>query len=473
MLSKKLFLVIVTLGIFNSFIFGQQLKDKSVSITCDVFPKLLMPENIKTYAIRILGEPINKEMQERYINKFFIINGLTRVDRKENPDIIVNFKVGDCIVKNKRLDQKSEDNSNGGAPVKSFRYVYSFTWPLEIQYVLTKQKETLYNKIVFKEEMHEEATDPYPDSNTLNTVVMKSNGENTCISETAKKLAEEFNNITSFSTRYEVVYLYTAKGKKLNYDDLDLALKNCKEGLRKDVKTETDPESKTNIQAAIDSWNKIIKEVDTLNTTARINKSIYYGINFNLAVAYFVIKDFENCYKCLNIAKKYRDKSFSENIKTLSDVISSFESGYYLNNPEVRITEVFIGKWKLASKISDEKFDLNGDGKSSFDILSETEPCKRDQIFEFGPEKSLVVHYGSQTNNCTVNDSKLFWVVSKNKTNGHRFLKWDTTSDLEADVATVMEIKFVSHQKVVVTGELHVGGDSSSECTYTFEKIAD
>jgi hypothetical protein len=466
----KLIALVVFVVIVNQ-VWGQELKSKSIGITCEEYPQLSLPSYVSTYFIKLKGLNSDKEQVEKIAKQTIVLNGLKKVEKENEADITVILTVETCRVQNKRIVEANNKDPFGN-PQKSYQYVFTFTWPLEVEIVSNKYEGLLFEKVIHKKETVEEATESFLDKNTLSSAYIGTDGMKTCIGGTLKKMTNQINvNITKSKT-FDYYTLFLAKGKKLNYDDLDLAFKKCKDGFKPDVKKETDPVSMQNFQDALNIWKKALGEADTSNSLARINKSVYYGINYNMALAYFGMKDFDNAWKYLRIASKLNAGELKESVKKVSDLMSSFESGYYLANPDIKVSEVFYGKWKLVKLQCDEQFDLNGDGKSSFDILSEYNECRKDQVFEFGPEKAMVIYTGKNNKDCDApKESKLFWGITKNKMNERKYLKWDRSEKLENDVSMIMGISYLTHNRLVINGDMHIGGDTSSGCILTFEKI--
>jgi hypothetical protein len=452
--------------------FCQELKDKSVCITYDEFPKLVFPSYVNTYSLKFKGDVATEGLVMNIANQEFILKGLKKADNK-TADITVVLQAGICKVQNKRVAEIMVKDPSG-AVRKQYQNVYTFTWPLEINIVLNKTKDVLDQRIIHTNETSEEVSESMLDKNYLSNIYLKESPEKACIRGTLVKIIDQINAEIAKTSKYNCYPVYLAKGKKLNYDDLDLAYKNCKDGYKLNVKNSIDSASMRNFKAATNVWEKALTEADTNNIGARINKPVFYGINYNLALAYFGMKDFDNAWKHLNIASKLNVKEFNEGIKKLSDLISGFESGYYLSNPDAKLSNSFYGKWKLTGLLCDEKFDLNKDGKSSFDILSEYNDCKKDQIFEFGHEKSLIISTGKNSKDCSSpKESKLYWKIMQNKTTERKYLLWDNSIDIDADMSTITEITYLSHHALIVKGYVHIGGDTSSGCTFTFKKIQD
>ena len=99
--------------------------------------------------------------------------------------------------------------------------------------------------------------------------------------------------------------IYTAKGKKFDYSELDRAITDFENGLR-DLKINQDIANEK-FNKAIEIWNKDLEEMDTKDKKARINNKVGAALYINLGLAYTLMNDFENADKALSTVQSNKD----------------------------------------------------------------------------------------------------------------------------------------------------------------------
>ena len=121
-----------------------------------------------------------------------------------------------------------------------------------------------------------------------------------------KDVNTDLNNQFGYSWIKKRSKIYSAKGKKYFYDDLDKAVVSFQNGL-KDLKVNQDVAA-GKLNAAIVVWNKALEELDLADKKARINNKIGAALYINLGLAYTLINEFDNADRALSTVQS--NKSF-------------------------------------------------------------------------------------------------------------------------------------------------------------------
>tara|TARA_Y100000589_G_scaffold199045_1_gene187877 strand:+ start:181 stop:1413 length:1233 start_codon:yes stop_codon:yes gene_type:complete len=115
----------------------------------------------------------------------------------------------------------------------------------------------------------------------------------------------DLNNQFGYSWIKKRSKIYTAKGKKFDYSELDRAITDFENGLR-DLKINQDIANEK-FNKAIEIWNKDLEEMDTKDKKARINNKVGAALYINLGLAYTLMNDFENADKALSTVQSNKD----------------------------------------------------------------------------------------------------------------------------------------------------------------------
>jgi hypothetical protein len=108
----------------------------------------------------------------------------------------------------------------------------------------------------------------------------------------------DLNNQFGYSWIKKRSKIYSAKGKKYFYDDLDKAVVSFQNGL-KDLKVNQGIAA-VKLNSAIVVWNKALEELDLADKKARINNKIGAALYINLGLAYTLINEFNNADRALS-----------------------------------------------------------------------------------------------------------------------------------------------------------------------------
>jgi hypothetical protein len=271
-----------------------------------------------------------------------------------------------------------------------------------------------------------------------------------------------------------MIDLYTAKGKKINYDDLDNAASQVKDALKKtDITGEPSAAQKTLLESAIATWQKALAEADTTNASARINKSIYYGIHFDLALANAWAGNFDKAWTHFKLANHFGSNTTNAaNLRTFEQWLKTYENGWMMNHID-KAPDVLRGTWKVTAISSRNKLDLNKDGNSSTNVLDEYERCKKDQVYEFGEDRKLTITIGKEES-CKKIES-VFWRIAKNSKEEKNYMLWDSDSEglSFSDAGGIFKVMQIGYNEFTIKGDALIdrGSDTTDEISMTFTRL--
>jgi len=124
--------------------------------------------------------------------------------------------------------------------------------------------------------------------------------------------------------------VYSGKGKLYDYTQLDAAQETMKLttrdiGLKKEDTTST----KTNLLKLIAIWEKEIATADLTNSDARISYEVYRGLQYNVATAYYFLKDYKKAETHAAIAR-FAPEEKDQKIKITNDFEHKVENLQFL-----------------------------------------------------------------------------------------------------------------------------------------------
>jgi len=310
----------------------QELNEKVISVDHLSYAKKPLAASIKSYAINVQGAMSADPSFPSIVKSKISIGDLSRVDDINQADLVVALQTG-----NLSIVRKEQGSRKDSQDVLQYYYTISYTLPIKVTLV-TKEKVVLSEEQLYTEEFTFK-TESYADPSALNFMYLSEAAANkVCMTKTIEKLQNYLNvNFGSQKTSY-AFYLFTAKGKKLNYDQLNEALKTVKAIFKNDVVKKLSPEQATQLKGVESVWKNELNQADTMNTAARINAEVYYGLNFNLAFASLWLGNFDDASRYLELAKLFTRKKFyyfdyKDNIKKLENLLTEYKTVYVMNNP--------------------------------------------------------------------------------------------------------------------------------------------
>ena len=124
--------------------------------------------------------------------------------------------------------------------------------------------------------------------NVVNTA--RSDLNDRTIEKAKTELIRYFCGVTTIDT----LNIYSGKGKLYDYTELDAA-QDLMKLTTKDIglKKEDTVSTKKNLLSLIEIWKKEIATADLTNPEARISQEVYRGLQYNLATAYYFLKEYK------------------------------------------------------------------------------------------------------------------------------------------------------------------------------------
>lgn len=145
-----------------------------------------------------------------------------------------------------------------------------------------------------------------------------------------------------------------------------------------------------------------------------------------------------------------------------------------------RALDLVVGTWQVSGVRFDQPVDLNRDGVSSNDAMSEYSPCSRDTRMEIGADRKGTMRYGANTAGCKAWSKTHDWSVVDAKTRKARYEKGQRIVDERAVVALQLRgstgtdtliIESITIDTLIVRTDLPDGSDSSSEATVVYKRV--
>jgi hypothetical protein len=449
---------------------SQTLKDKSISERYYQYPSNPLPSYANTYYTVAEGygereKRINYALNNKANAFYFKIDGYTHVFDEKEADVEVEINVKNIKI----LSKRSEDTTRIENEKKINEHFYRIVYKLDYEFVVKsrKFKGVIYREHVNKKDIYE--TSPIPIADDLNKTISESeieeNLDRLLPVDLYRKLILYWGKKTYAQFR---ISLYTAKGK-LNYDDLDQAFKQFKSIMKDDIAGSLNDEQRKKMESCVAVWEKALLETDTVNPKARINKDIYYGLNYDLSAGYCWLGNLNKANNCFNIASAYTtDKDYKENLRQLKKWLFDYEKNYIINHMEFNISDLLIGKWKLTKYTSSDQIDLNKDGRSSNDVMAELDSCKmRIQLEITSDNFNFIV---GNVPSCEVKKSLNYYKVRNNLIDERKYLIWDSHQPVDQSTGSTFKIVSIDPKTLVIHGDTYLTGDTSSDVEMTFTK---
>jgi len=323
--------------LFVGFVKSQKLDDFEVTYVYRQLALKPLPNELKTYSAgvtitnRRIGHVIKKAapngtLYEAYednspelIQKYLVIDGLSKV---ANGSVIVTLSFGEYKITDTKY------NKSGEITVST---TYSYSFPSRLT-VKTGADLVIYDEYLFNDKFIFSRTLSKDYDGSLYTHDHIVEG---AINQTFNKAFQVLYNNFATPVIKKEIRMYTGKGKKLDYSDIDQANEILRFKMLNINENTLVSEYQDKINEAIIAWKAILKEADYNNENARINSEIAAGLLYNISFAYLVINDFENASKSIIELKSLKfesTKRFGKDIQSLEEFIKSQQERFIANN---------------------------------------------------------------------------------------------------------------------------------------------
>lgn len=461
---SALFALIVASLSYTETTLAQSLKEKYVTLSYQAYPKSPLPSYVKSYAIVVKGFYEKDEIVRKKITNAVDLKNFAKVSDATSADAVIELNIQELNVKKKEEKKEVVD-----ATVTNYRYEVTYVLPTTLVIFNKDKTALLRNEKLFETETTVATGTLGVGGLALASYYSDNSIEFICLENSFEILKNKLADDYSFTRAEFTMDLYTAKGKKISYDDLDNAASQTKDALKKtSITGEPAAEQKAMLESAIAKWQSALTSADTVNANARINKQIFKGIHFNLAVANAWMGRFGKAWAHY----KQANTPNPDNISAFGKWFVDYENRWMMNHVD-QFSEVLIGTWRVSAITSRHKVDLNKDGTSSNNVLEEYEACKKDQVYEFGPAKKLSITIGGEES-CKKVES-IFWTIAKNSKEEKNYILWDTDSASLgfSNAGAVFKFIEIGHNQVTIKGDALIdrGSDTSDEISITFTRL--
>lgn len=451
----------------NQVINAQSIKDKWLFFRYKSYPKNPLPAKVKSYAVVVKGAYGNDEIVKKKINQAFNFKNFNVIPDPENADAIIEVDMQKLKV------SKKEEKKETVEAVTSYWYEITYVLPTTI--IISNKEKSAYYRIetFFEKESKTETGKLGTGGLVLENYYSDTSIKFLCIDNTLSTIKDILAKDYSYTDTEFRSYLYFGKGKKINYDDIENNITLIKDILKKnDITGEPSAEQKSLLETAISSMEGILTEADTINANARINKDIFCGIHYNLAVANAWAGKFDKAWKHYKVASPFfLESSHSHYTQGFSEWLTAYENSWLMNHID-KFGDNLVGTWKVSSIQSKHPLDLNKDGNRSTNVLDEYEVCKKDQVYAFSP-KNLTISLG-KTDECKKTES-LFWRIAKNSREEKNYMLVDYSSeDLSfSDAGGIYKFIEIGYNQFTIKGDAVIdrSSDTSDEITITLTRI--
>jgi len=324
--------LIIFIAVFIAvFSYAQKVKKRHlVTVFYDHLPSHPLDPDIKTYKGMVNQTSTKVKVPEFQISQYLAIKGFEEAESINDADIIIEFTLSgvqtSADIKTKEVEKTVDDKT----VKKTYYFYYIVSKPYANFSVKTKDGKTLKTqrfdgnkwKYETSSDLFETKSEAAKAFNSKKDALL-SNNDNTAVEKILKHINSFLNDNYGYYRAVDYVSIYTGKGKKHDYSDLDELADKYKSALGKFDGTDvTDSFIKTSNEC-IAGWKNAIAEYDPNNKKAKISKKNIAYLYRNISTAYLYMNDFDNAIKTiqelesLGVAKHKRD--LNSRIKTAQD----------------------------------------------------------------------------------------------------------------------------------------------------------
>ncbi|MCG8699537.1 MAG: hypothetical protein MI922_15880 [Bacteroidales bacterium] len=469
--SNQAFIIIIfalLIGV-HPFINAQKLDKEFVRFSYMAYPADPLPSYVKSYYVSLEGNAMQDPALEGFLMRTVKIEGLQKVYTKSAADIEIKIVLNNLSIESKKEKNETREDSKG--KTSNYSYLIRYLAPTRVIITAIKSNAQLLHENLFAKPISVKSP------TTSDRAYFEQNYDDKMLREVCyihlsknlKTLMDEhyLGEVKDFMTN-----VYTAKHKKPKYPKLDEALERLMLMLGNELTQELNAENKKELKEIVDIWEEELSEADTVKSKERINKEIYYGIRSNLAIGYMWLLDFDKAYENLRLAQQYssNNESFKNNLTRLDKFMKVFESSYILSNAGYDIHSILYGDWKVTRIQSTDKYDLNKDGRESFNMLFEYDFCGRQQEYHFNKEMNMELRTGVG-DNCEQEKESHKWTTEHNKDYQRNIIRLDRKEEVGSRLASTYTVKTIWHGGLELLTYLNYDGKSTTPTRIFLERI--
>lgn len=296
---KKLLLYTFLLLLTTAAFAQKKPNDKyfKVSLTEKRYPLKPLPKEVKKYKVNVSGSSrLDVEMLRV---KYFKFDALQKDDA--SPDVTLRVKLSGMrhTTEISRSEKKRKDGS------KYYYYGLTAKYHYTVQYsvILNKTDEVIDEQEFVKEDSDWVTGGYTPKEVKKDWKNMRSKHlykiEKKLLKKMLPKIQDRFKSNFLISNITRPIVLGNVKGKGERLPDAKQAFDMAKTAIATYSKEgKKDAEGKLN--EAIGVWEKALEEADLKKKKARVNYRIARMLNYNCALAYYLLDDFVNCQKYID-----------------------------------------------------------------------------------------------------------------------------------------------------------------------------
>lgn len=335
-------LCLVFLFIFVSSLYAQKPTTTNVKVSYLQLPLKPLESQIKTYKSELKMESMSEETDiEQLLRQYLKITGYDV--NQDNPDILIKAEFGEFRIDKKLISDKVL-NVNAGKNMTGYYFETTINYPVTLE-IKNNNGTILFNKVI----VHDDKT---INDNFGKWTYSKGELERSWSSQKEeimievkdmldKKALREIKNTldSNFGTIKVTrkIKIFGAKGKKIDYSDLDNALSHVDNAFEMISSGSQQQEIDIELEKAKHIWQTAISEVSS-DKKARINNSIACMLYYNMAIADWWMKNFESAYTNMETAtslSNVADNLSGGDIKLIKEVwsgIKDYEARLIANN---------------------------------------------------------------------------------------------------------------------------------------------
>lgn len=322
---KKFFLLLLASTIFT-YSFAQKRKGSTYVKSVNIKPILDLDYKTRNANLLLTG-PVQTEKSATTVTSEFKKTCITL--KTDNPFIKAELTTSEITP---RYD-------------KNGKFLISTKIFLMVNYEAVLVIKNSSNEILATKQLYVKGSDdmgiPVLDPTTL---VGLSNNNMNSFNEVVTKSTQKLNDRTiekavTALRRYfcgfygaDTMAVYSGKGKLFDYTELDAAQETMKL-TTKDIglKKEDTISTKANLIKLIEIWEKEIATADLTNPEARISLEVYRGLQYNVATAYYFLKEYEKAELHAKIAR-FDPEEKDQKIKVTNDFEKKAENLLFFIN---------------------------------------------------------------------------------------------------------------------------------------------